>query len=769
MKISNNINIRIHKINHTAGNKNTDSISVKETAEWSHSYPFSKSYYTDLLSFKSKSKHLNEKRIKELTELGIDEEYAHRIAGLDNKSYARAVYLFNEGVSAECIEDVIFLKPQNYRQALVLIKEGIYDSNLPLIASYNKADFEKALKLIKSGIDYYCINLFINLSDKEEKEANALMKQGFPPIAAANLTKLTPEQKTIAQNLFNSGVEIGIASEISQYNEEIRESCLALIRQGIAPEFVSEIAHISSDAAKKTEFLINLQIGDANIADFLGFNKKDYDRAIRMLKDNISPDFIKDIIDIEKGKTKNPEYEEYISRGYGKTTSFTLSLLSDKEIDALSELIKIHPEIKELLTDEYDISIVFLQNEDKAEVIMQKEMRTESGTKITLIRTYDGNKEKTTCRTEKYADNTSSSFSAGSTGVFKTEYSKNGEIKKLTEFVYDPETKAVTGVIITKESDLLTGAFESTYYDISQIKESNDEGINDISEEFAITGEGEPISKITKEADGTIKYTESFQMNQYFIDRVYTEKRDEKGNIIQSTYSYKIQDENKNEPEMTISRSYKRNPDDSVDNTINSINYHMVYDDTNKTITISDGERSRVLDMKQKLSHYSEDILWETIKQLPADILLTIYDNIKQWNYCIEEDSTACLATGTLSTGKNINIITHEAGHLQTNEDKSILNDEEFIQAYGEEMESFKLSIPYNEQSFITYFSPRADLTGSEGDSEFAAESNILLTSYGTAYKRIKTRTQFLEKYFPRTIARIAHLTGKTSSESLLK
>ena len=61
------------------------------------------------------------------------------------------------------------------------------------------------------------------------------------------------------------------------------------------------------------------------------------------------------------------------------------------------------------------------------------------------------------------------------------------------------------------------------------------------------------------------------------------------------------------------------------------------------------------------------------------------------------------------------------------------------------------------------------NMIGSDGADEFIAETNLLLTTFGTSNAKIKTRTQFLEKYFPKTIASIANYLGKNSKESLLK
>ena len=247
---------------------------------------------------------------------------------------------------------------------------------------------------------------------------------------------------------------------------------------------------------------------------------------------------------------------------------------------------------------------------------------------------------------------------------------------------------------------------------------------------------------------------------------------DANGNILYSSYSYQIsivdEDGNKNVV-MNTSREFKKNEDGSTTNTINGIPYNITYDDTSKRVTVTDGKNERILDFEKLLPIFSEDILWNAIKQLQVDALLTIRENIMKWKFCKEDYSLTDDHNKILATGENIGIITHEIGHIKIKENPSILKDNELIQLYGQEMDTFKVNMPYNEQEFIQYFSQRAELTDSDGLEEFIAEANVLLTTYGMNYKNLNTRTQFLAKYFPKTISKVAELLGKTSTKSLLE
>lgn len=643
------------------------------------------------------------------------------------------------------------------------------DTTYPKV-SIELEDAKRALNFLNRGIDTNCLNLYLSLNTKELDEAVQLSQEGYPPIVAGYFTKLTEEQRTTALNLLDFDADMETAAQIAQVDEKSKKQCLSLIRQGIHPVFAIELSQLNEYQQKRLSELISLKVDDESLFEFIQMDNETYKKAIELLKKKVFSSYIATIIDDEE-KGTSFEYDVYRERNYSQSAAFSISLLQDEEIDALIKLIEKNPEIKTLFEDEYAISIVDIQNDDTYEAILTKEIRTEEGTKITLTITYDEYGVATRSRTEEYADKSTSSIMSGRSGTFKIKYDKYGEIRELTQYIQDPETNAVTGVIHSVSSEILNGAFNSTYYDISQFKE------DDIGEKEAVdadiqnstTSEGIPISMIKKNSDGSITYTENISLNDTNTDRTYTEKRDHNGNIIFSSYRYKIQNEDSDIPLMDINRSVQKNSDGSIDNTINGVNYHIEYNDKDKVIRISDGKKNKVLNIKDKLSQYSADVLWEAIKNLQADALLYIFDRIEQWNFCLDSDSYAEYCNKLLSTSNNTSIILHEIGHFIANEEPSILDNDDFIQSYGKEMSAFQINIPYNEQKFLQYFSPRANLADSDGDDEFIAETNILLTTYGTNTSKIKTRTQLLAKYCPKTIALIANLTGKTSKESLLK
>ena len=174
------------------------------------------------------------------------------------------------------------------------------------------------------------------------------------------------------------------------------------------------------------------------------------------------------------------------------------------------------------------------------------------------------------------------------------------------------------------------------------------------------------------------------------------------------------------------------------------------------------------MEFKNKLAYYSSDYLWEVIKNLPTDNLITIYENTDYWNYCRDEDSAADGYTNTLSTGTDLTVIAHEAGHFKDYEVDFISNNEDFKKNYSREMYNFSKIMPYTGYEILNYLSPYADLFDALGPNEFVAETNCILSNYGTNNEKYRLRSQFLVKYFPETIAKTAELLGKTSKKSLL-
>lgn len=206
-----------------------------------------------------------------------------------------------------------------------------------------------------------------------------------------------------------------------------------------------------------------------------------------------------------------------------------------------------------------------------------------------------------------------------------------------------------------------------------------------------------------------------------------------------------------------------------VKNTINGNEYILTFDDKHKTITIRSGNKTRIINLGKKLAYFGKEKLWQAAKGLPADILIDIDNNIERWNYTDEELSSMNGRYFKIYTGQNKAIIGHECGHIKTYENPYIEENKELWKIYKREMALYEKTMPVHEQRIIEYFSPQANLSNSIGLNEFIAETNSLLITYGCNMDLLSDRNQFLIRYFPKTIAKVAQLLGRNSKENLLK
>ena len=103
----------------------------------------------------------------------------------------------------------------------------------------------------------------------------------------------------------------------------------------------------------------------------------------------------------------------------------------------------------------------------------------------------------------------------------------------------------------------------------------------------------------------------------------------------------------------------------------------------------------------------------------------------------------------------------HEVGHLKDGFLHGISDNQDLQKIYNQEMGYFEANYPKTMQEIISYFNQQGG-SGHTGLSEVVAETNLLLTSYGHD-DYLADRANFLAKYFPKTIAKIAEFLGYTS------
>ncbi len=762
MRITNDIFLKSLNINNNTGN-----IREKSNTDYSERAAAKKNQ----LPFFSIYKNKNNQIFPNTSYISFGRKTNQKMIYNFERNRTRAEELSDYGIFEYCIEELSNLKKKNYNKAIKLAQIGLQDETILDIVKSDKRLFKRALNLQKNGVYAELIRDFLTLSEENYKEAIKLMKQGYSPSTAQYLAEIESEKREEFLKLINNNIDKELAKSIILLNENEKNKFENYLSQGISAAGAIELVNLNENQQKRVQELIHFKIGDENIADYAELSEEEYHKALNLLSDGIFPEFIIPILRIESGKSENDEYKEYIKRGYSKSSSFALSLLNEEEGETLKNLIKINPEIKDILKENYDINLISRQNSDVSEIILDREIINADGNKIILIQIFDTNGNHTKSRLEEYKDHSTSSVINTGNNIYHARYDKYGEIKEFVQIISDEKSNNVTGVIHAKASDKLKGAFERTYYDINQFKTDQSNYFDNNSEfdtEKCVISKGKPISSITENPDGSITYNEEFEKNNTITRRIYTEKRNSSNQKQYSYYKYEIKDK-KGKTLSDTEREIIQTAEGKYINKINGITYNVSFDDTHKTIRVSDGKRTKILNFGTKLSYYSKDILWEQVKKLPIDTLYTLYNNIDRWDYCDNSEAAADGRTKTIHSGTQPDITTHECGHIKIYNYESILENEELIKIYNEEMNIFEKNTPWNEQEFIQYFSPKADLCDSEGLEEFIAETNIILSSYGINYNELNTRSQMLIWNFPNTIAKIAELLGNNSQKSILE
>lgn len=700
---------------------------------------------------------LPQQRKIELSKFNLNKGFFNKFLNCPETQYQQTLKLLTNNVFHKYVEPVSKLEGRQWQQAYNLSKKNVGDEYLEKLATLEENQYNRAIYLADKGIDTKYLYEFAQQDDKNYNQALEFLKEGYPQELAYCLAELPQKKRDEFLDMYKNGCDLSMAFSLVQLDEHQVEKYSKAQQIGYSMEDSIAYASISDDNLDKLKPLTDLKMSISNILEIKNIDDEKIKEAERLYKEGVLEEYIPCIIQLNG---ENEEYNRRIQKGYSPTSAYAISTIEDKcEKESINKILAQHSEIQELFKDNYDVQLINLQNSNKKILLLEKEIKNQDGTRIILTKLFSSDGEKTSNRYELYPDETCSSSIKKQGCMFRNSKSKNNKMD-IEEYLQDAKTGVVIGVKTTCESDLLQGCFESTYYDIKTLEDNTEKDIEDIKD-------GIPISQVVKNADGSIVFTESFNYNGLNTTRFYEEKKDEEGKIIHSRYSYIISDKEKNNL-METSQSFCKNPDGTVTNIINGIEYNLTYDDKEKSVTISDGEREKFLSFKNILPFFAQDKMWETVKTLDTDTLLTINNNIIQWNYCLNKNSIANHKAKLLSSDVYQDTILHETGHIKDFINDYLCDDKTLVEKYNKEMEKFEKSIPYREQTYIEYFSRRADRLEVEGIAELLAEANMLLSTYGMKDKSINKRGMFLVRYFPETIVRCAELLGRTSKESLL-
>ena len=690
--------------------QNIDEFSAVEIAQYSDAE------YEKIIELLDKHPELNGKVVKKL----ISNDYSA-------EQYDKAIMFINQyGLELDKAIKLAGVPEEKpiYKKVINLLDMGIEGDSAFTIAKLGQEQYDAVINLVNDGIDAKNASNIVRaeLNDEQYKMAITLAKQGVDSNSAIGIAKRGQEQYDAVINLVNDGIDAKNASNIvrAELNDEQYKMAITLAKQGVDSNSAIEIARA-------------------------GLNDEQYEMAIEYARKNLNP---KEIIKILRGETYNKEQIELIN----------------------NLLDKLNSEIK----GDYQVTPMVLQNNAGIVLVAKKEFASLDNAEIKITKRVTINENglitKSTVETNGETSRTWY-FGGDKITIIESQIGHNYNytyINDQIEIVNGPSGEP-SYIIHTKASKNLAGAYETTKYVLADYPEDFDilTHIQNGTIDDAIAKSGYPqgarTSSVVQNLDGSTTYTEKHVRNGNIVDRNYTQNVDANGNINSYDYTYNIQGKN-GESLLDLHRSWAQNPDGTTTTIINGQKYTASFDDANFEITITKPDGSRqILTLQDKFKNLNEaKKFYIFAKTVPADDLLTIQNNISAISLL---SSSSYIPEGKeLHIVPSKSVLSHELGHSLDFPDGQICigeisGNQELIDVYNREMELFKKDYPEFIQANIKYFSQEGGSRGN-GLTEFVAETNTLLKTYGFSDITHCTRCEYLARYFPETIAKIAKLLG---------
>lgn len=224
------------------------------------------------------------------------------------------------------------------------------------------------------------------------------------------------------------------------------------------------------------------------------------------------------------------------------------------------------------------------------------------------------------------------------------------------------------------------------------------------------------------------------------------------------------------------------NPSEAISK-VNGNTYRITYSTDKISVLNSQNGKMTEINLSEILKDCTPEQKQEmmtVLKQMSGENLLHINDKVK--NFKVIDDllgSCACYAgqdMGMIATGSNQFVTTHELYHLVSqamnvrNADK-ILNLPKYVRnrisdTYQKELKLFLEHFPEAQRNHVNYFTNQLNpITSIE---EAIAEGGAALNTYNNI-PLFSIRTEYLERYFPETIAEIEKATAYVKPKRIEK
>lgn len=241
-------------------------------------------------------------------------------------------------------------------------------------------------------------------------------------------------------------------------------------------------------------------------------------------------------------------------------------------------------------------------------------------------------------------------------------------------------------IIAKKPSMVLSGVFDIEQYFLSDYPQDVD--IVNLIQKGKIPGI--KLAKSWIDKNGAIRYEEKIPSNGYLIERHYFKKDNN------YDYSYSISDIASKKPILKMDRSFETINKYTTKTKLNELEFVCEFDDENRAVEISIGQNLRKK-IEFKSIIYMDKTLWNTIKKLPADLIIAIAENVQIWEKGTDSNSFFNDSVGYLKSSNRLSTIAHELGHvvdLYENMLKPISKNKNVIKIYEKEYEAFEAKYP---------------------------------------------------------------------------
>ncbi len=347
---------------------------------------------------------------------------------------------------------------------------------------------------------------------------------------------------------------------------------------------------------------------------------------------------------------------------------------------------------------------------------------------------------------------------------------KNNTISK-TRYEFDKDSKMpyVTYEIRSKIKD------DGTMISREYTRPSNVAGVRTVD---VLTEDGlKEVSSAKQKKNGKVKV----QKDMESLDGTRTQykyKDDPKGDRY---LHYKITDK-EGKVLMDNKKTFTVVSDNEFKSTFNDKSYTMKIAD-NKLTVVDDKDEKRTATFDLGEVKGDSEKLIKTLKHLSGDELLEMSETVKNFEGMTNGlESYFNGVDKSLHSGDNLFIVLHELGHAKdfknvdaTNNitiyktiDNLISQNKDLLDIYNSEKSAFTEAFPEAQREHVDYFTNALTHYGgpSGGVKETVAEGNAIHTTPMT-HELLSLRTQYLQQYFPRTMAKLNELYQSNAKKDL--